>query len=353
MSSKKLDPVLKNILQKGTVIPAIPLALNSSRQFDEARQRGLARYYLATGAGGLAVAVHSTQFEIRDPEVNLFETVLKVVSEELDADNAGKRPFIKVSGLCGPTTQAVKEAETALKYGYDLGLLSMGGLQGWTEKDILQRVRDVAAVIPVIGFYLQPSVGGRIFTYDFWQEFAEIKNIEAIKVAAFNRYQTLDVVRAVCASSRCNEIDLYTGNDDNIIPDLLTRYSFDIDGKKVEKEFVGGLLGHWAVWTRKAVELLEEIKECKANGNKGIESLLTKGIEVTDMNAAIFDPAHNFHGCIPGIHEVLRRQGLLEGRWCLNPDEELSDGQMEKIDRVCKAYPHLIDDDFVKELLKA
>lgn len=353
MSSKKLDPVLKNILQEGTVIPAIPLALNSSRQFDEARQRGLARYYLATGAGGLAVAVHSTQFEIRDPEVNLFETVLKVVSEELDTVNAGKRPFIKVSGLCGPTSQAVKEAETALKYGYDLGLLSMGGLQGWTEKDILQRVRDVASVMPVIGFYLQPSVGGRIFTYDFWQEFAEIKNIEAIKVAAFNRYQTLDVVRAVCASSRCNEIDLYTGNDDNIIPDLLTRYSFDINGKRVEKEFVGGLLGHWAVWTRKAVELLEEIKECKANGNKGIEGLLTKGVEVTDMNAAIFDPAHNFHGCIPGIHEVLRRQGLLEGRWCLNPDEELSEGQMEEIDRVCKAYPHLIDDDFVRELLKA
>ncbi|WP_276363695.1 dihydrodipicolinate synthase family protein [Daejeonella sp. H1SJ63] len=353
MSSKTLDPVLKNILHSGTVIPAIPLALNSSRQFDEARQRGLARYYLATGAGGLAVAVHSTQFEIRDPEVNLFETVLRVVSEELDTANAGGRPFIKVSGLCGPTAQAVKEAETALKYGYDLGLLSMGGLQGWTEKDILQRVRDVAAVMPVIGFYLQPSVGGRIFTYDFWQEFAEIKNIEAIKVAAFNRYQTLDVVRAVCASSRCNEIDLYTGNDDNIIPDLLTKYSFDINGKKVEKEFVGGLLGHWAVWTRKAVELLEEIKECKVNGNKDIADLLTKGIEVTDMNAAIFDPAHNFHGCIPGIHEVLRRQGLLEGRWCLNPHEELSQGQMEEIDRVCKAYPHLIDDDFVKQLLQA
>lgn len=351
MSAKILDPALKGVLQNGTVIPAIPLALNSSRQFDESRQRGLARYYLATGAGGLAVAVHSTQFEIRNPEVNLFETVLRVVSEELDSANLEKRPFIKVSGLCGPTAQAVKEAETALKYEYDLGLLSMGGLQGWTEKDILQRVRDVAAVMPVIGFYLQPSVGGRIFTYDFWQEFAEIKNIEAIKVAAFNRYQTLDVVRAVCASSRCNEIDLYTGNDDNIIPDLLTKYGFDIEGRKVEKEFVGGLLGHWAVWTRSAVELLEEIKACKSNGNKGIAELLTKGIEVTDMNAAIFDPANSFHGCIPGIHEVLRRQGLLEGRWCLNPHEELSPGQMEEIDRVCAAYPHLIDDEFVKQLL--
>jgi dihydrodipicolinate synthase/N-acetylneuraminate lyase len=199
MSNKKLNPELKSLLQSGTVLPAIPLALNASRQFDEARQRGLARYYVASGAGGLAVAVHSTQFEIRDPEINLFETVLRVVSEEIDNSSPG-RPFIKISGVCGPTSQAVKEAETALKYGYDLGLLSMGGLQSWTEKAILQRVRDVAAVMPVIGFYLQPSVGGRIFTYDFWQEFAEIKNIEAIKVAAFNRYQTLDVVRAVCAS---------------------------------------------------------------------------------------------------------------------------------------------------------
>lgn len=351
MSAKTLDPTLKTVLHNGTVIPAIPLALNSLRQFDENWQRGLARYYLATGAGGLAVAVHSTQFEIRDPKVNLFETVLRVVSEELDSANHDDRPFIKVSGLCGPTAQAVSEAEIALKYGYDLGLLSMGGLQSWTEKDILQRVRDVAAVMPVIGFYLQPSVGGRIFTYDFWQEFAEIKNIEAIKVAAFNRYQTLDVVRAVCTSSRCNEIDLYTGNDDNIIPDLLTKYSFDIKGKKVEKEFVGGLLGHWAVWTKSAVELLDEVKQCKANHNIGIAELLTKGIEVTDMNAAIFDSANSFHGCIPGIHEVLRRQGLLEGRWCLNPNEELSAGQMEEIDRVCLAYPHLIDDEFVKQLL--
>ncbi len=352
MSTKTLDQALKSLLRSGTVLPAIPLALNSAREFDEARQRGLARYYVATGAGGLAVAVHSTQFEIRDPEINLFETVLRVVSEEIDNSNPG-RPFIKIAGICGPTAQAVKEAKTALEYGFDLGLLSMGGLQSWTEKDILKRVRDVAAVMPVIGFYLQPSVGGRIFTYEFWQEFAEIKNIEAIKVAAFNRYQTLDVVRAVCASSRCNEIDLYTGNDDNIIPDLLTKYSFVVKGKRVEKEFVGGLLGHWAVWTRAAVKLLEEIKACKANGNKGISELLTKGVEVTDMNAAIFDPANNFHGCIPGIHEVLRRQGLLEGRWCLNPQEELSDGQMEEIDRVCKAYPHLVDDQFVKEFLLA
>lgn len=350
MTKKELNPEIKALLHNGTVIPAHPLALNQNRQFDEEHQRGLTRYYMASGAGGIAVGVHSTQFEIRDPNINLYETVLRVASEEIDAAKLN-RPFIKVAGLCGPTEQAVKEARLAIRYGYDLGLLSMGGLQEWTEQQILQRVREVAEVIPVIGFYLQPSVGGRIFSYDFWLGFAEIENVEAIKVAAFNRYQTLDVVRAVCLSNRRDQIALYTGNDDNIVPDLLTTYRFEINGKTVEKEFVGGLLGHWAVWTKKAVELLEAVKACKANGNAGIDELLTRGIEVTDMNAAIFDPAHGFHGCIPGIHEVLRRQGLLDGRWCLNPKEELSPGQMEEIDRVCAAYPHLTDDEFVKELL--
>jgi hypothetical protein len=350
MSLRTLKPELKSLLKTGTVIPAHPLALNGSRQFDEDRQRGLTRYYMAAGAGGVAVGVHSTQFEIRDPAINLYDRVLRVASEEIDAAHL-ETPFIKVAGICGPTKQAIAEAELALKYEYDMGLLSMGGLRGWTEREILQRVRDVAGVIPVIGFYLQPSVGGRIFTYEFWREFAEIENIEAIKVAAFNRYQTLDVVRAVCSSSRANDIDLYTGNDDNIVTDLLTKYSFEVDGKMVTKEFVGGLLGHWAVWTQKAVALLEEIKQCKSKGNAGIAELLTKGVDVTDMNAAIFDPAHSFHGCIPGIHEVLRRQGLLEGRWCLNPNEELSPGQMEEIDRVCRDYPELTDDEFVKDLL--
>src|SRR5690606_2048147 len=207
-------------------------------------------------------------------------------------------------------------------------------------------------VIPVFGFYLQPSVGGRIFSYEFWLAFAKTANVHAIKVAAFNRYQTLDVVRAICHSGRHDQIALYTGNDDNIVADLLTTYRFEVDGKVIEKEFVGGLLGHWAVWTRGAVELLSAVKASKANGMKGMDELLTRGIEVTDMNAAIFDPAHSFHGCIPGIHEVLRRQGLLDGRWCLNPKEELSPGQMEEIDRVCTAYPHLTDDEFVKRLLE-
>lgn len=351
MKSNTIKPEIKKFLHQGTVIPAHPLALDASRRLDEKRQRGLTQYYLATGAGGIAVGVHTTQFEIRDPAVDLYRRVLELAAEEVNLA-ALSRPFIKVAGIVGPTKQALSEAETAIKYGYDLGLLSMGGLKDWTEEQILDRVRAVAEVIPVFGFYLQPSVGGRIFTYDFWLAFAQIPNVQAIKVAAFNRYQTLDVVRAVCHSGRHEEIALYTGNDDNIVQDLLTTYRFAIAGKIIEKQFVGGLLGHWAVWTRKAVELLEEIKKCRKRGEEGLSDLLSKGIEVTDMNAAIFDPAHSFHGCIPGIHEVLRRQGLLDGRWCLNPQEELSPGQMREIDRVCNAYPHLTDDEFVRELLQ-
>lgn len=351
MSSDTIKPEIKRLLHEGTVIPAHPLALDASRQLDEKRQRGLTRYYIACEAGGIAVGVHTTQFEIRDPRYNLYRRVLALAAEEVKGASL-TRPFIKVAGLVGPTAQALSEAETAVELGYDLGLLSMGGLKDWSEKQILDRVKAVAGVIPVFGFYLQPSVGGRIFTYDFWLEFAKIPNVQAIKVAAFNRYQTLDVVRAVCFSGRENEIALYTGNDDNIVADLLTTYRFEKDGRIIEKEFVGGLLGHWAVWTSKAVELLREVKACKARGRSDTSALLTKGVAVTDMNAAIFDPAHSFHGCIAGIHEVLRRQGLLEGRWCLNPGEELSTGQMQEIDRVCNAYPDLTDDAFVRSLLK-
>lgn len=347
-----LDTSLKSFLLEGTAIPAHPLALDEQRHLDEEGQRRLTRYYMAAGAGGVAVGVHSTQFEIRDPSINLYETVLRLASEEIDAARLD-RPFLKVAGICGQVSQAVEEAHIALKHGYQIGLLSMGGLQSLTEEEILDRTRQVAAVMPLFGFYLQPSVGGRIFSYDFWLQFAEIKNVEAIKVAAFNRYQTLDVVRAVCNSTRKDEIALYTGNDDNIIGDLLTSYRFSVNGQTVEKEFVGGLLGHWAVWTKKSVDLLQEVKKCKASGFIGINELLTKGIEVTDMNAAIFDPANKFHGCIPGIHEVLRRQGLLKGTWCLNPNEQLSAGQSEEIDRVCGAYPHLTDDEFVQEFLAA
>lgn len=332
-------------LHDGLVIPAHPLALNKDRKLDERRQRALTRYYAESGAGGIAVGVHSTQFEIRDPAVGLFDTVLRMAAEESAAVRK-QRPFLLIAGICGPLKQALAEARTALEYGYDAGLVSMGGLPGVSEEDHLERIRAIAEVIPVFGFYLQPSVGGRTFSYGFWRAFAEIEGVIGIKMAPFNRYQTLDVVRAVMESGRRDEIALYTGNDDNIVNDLLTVFRFPVDGVQTEKRIVGGLLGHWAVWTRKAVELLEEIKAVRDRPELAAE-WLTRNAEVTDCNAAFFDPAHGFHGCIPGIHEVLRRQGLLEGRWCLNPEEELSPGQMEEIDRVYRMYPHLHDDAFV------
>ena len=346
-----LNTLIRELLNKGTIIPAHPLVLNQDRKLDEERQRRLTRYYIATGVGGVAVGVHTTQFEIRKPEVNLLETVLRLAADEIEKAQLNK-PFIKVAGIVGTTPNAIKEAELATKYGYNLGLVSLGGLKDYSEAELIKHVEDVSKIIPVFGFYLQPAVGGRLLSYEFWRDFVEIPNIPAIKVAAFNRYQTLDVVRAVCTSTRRNEIALYTGNDDNIVADLLTLYRFTINGKIVEKRFVGGLLGHWAVWTKKSVELFNEIKQCITNDSSQIEKLLSKSIEVTDMNQVIFDAHNSFHGCIPGIHEVLRRQGLLEGRWCLNPKEELSEGQMEEINRIYKMYPHNTDDAFVKEFLE-
>ena len=345
-----LNTEIKELLHHGTVIPAHPLALDERRNLDEARQRRLTRYYLASGAGGVAIGVHTTQFEIRKPEVNLLETVLRLAAEEID-DAQLTYPFIKVAGIVGPTPNALKEAELAVKYGYDLGLVSLGGLGDYSETDLIQHVRAVSEIIPIFGFYLQPAVGGRILSFNFWTQFVEIPNVHAIKVAAFNRYQTLDVVRAVCNSLQRDQIALYTGNDDNIVADLLTPYRFIINGELVEKRFVGGLLGHWAVWTKKAAELLKEIKVCVGGYGEGMDNLLAKGTAVTDMNEVIFDARNLFHGCIPGIHEVLRRQGLLEGRWCLNPKEELSHGQIEEIERICKQYPEFTDDAFVKSFL--
>lgn len=350
IEQNKLSADKEVLLRNGTVIPAHPLALTADRKLDEHHQRLLTRYYMASGAGGIAVGVHSTQFEIRNPGIDLFEPVLAIASEEVEKAGIAER-FIRVAGICGGVKQAVEEAKVALKYDYDLGLLSMGGLQNHSEAEILERTREVAQTIPVFGFYLQPSVGGRVFSYDFWLEFAEIPNVLAIKAAPFNRYQTLDLVRAVCHSSRNDEITLYTGNDDNIVVDLLTTYSFEVDGKTVQKRFEGGLLGHWAVWTHAAVKLFEEIKQFRDNNDEGFEALLTKAIDVTDMNAAIFDPGNEFRGCIPGIHEVLRRQGLMTGTWCLNPDETLSPGQAGEITRVSQAYPALTDDEFVKRFL--
>ncbi|GGB85912.1 dihydrodipicolinate synthase family protein [Dyadobacter sediminis] len=346
-----LHQEIRKLLFDGTVIPAHPLALKQDLTLDEHKQRSLTRYYMASGAGGIAIGVHTTQFEIRNPEVNLYEKVLEMTADEVEKGNLN-RPFIKVAGICGLTKQALNEARIAVKYGYDLGLVSMAAFKTQSETEIIEHVKAVSEVIPVFGFYLQAAIGGRIFSYAFWQQFAEIPNVYAVKIAAFNRYQTLDVVRAVCHSSRNGEIALYTGNDDNIIADLLTPYRFEIHGKTVEKRFVGGLLGHWAVWTEKAVKLLESVKSCVNENYTDAEDMLALNIAVTDMNAAIFDPAHHFHGCITGVHEVLRRQGLMEGIWTLNPEENLSPGQFEEITRVIEAYPHLVDDDFVHAFLE-
>jgi len=348
----QLDASINELLQSGTVIPAHPLALHENLTLDTARQKQLTKYYVASGAGGVAVGVHTTQFEIRKPQVGLYETVLRLAAETIEELQLQKS-FIRVAGICGPVAQAVKEAELAVKHGYHLGLLSMGGLSALDEKQLIERARAVADVMPLFGFYLQPAVGGRFLSYDFWRQFAEIENVYAIKIAAFNRYQTLDVVRAVCDSSRMAEIALYTGNDDNIVADLLTPYRFPVNGRWVEKRFAGGLLGHWAVWTSKAVELLAEIKTCIANNYQGAGELLARGIQVTDMNAVIFDAENAFRGCIAGIHEVLRRQGLLSGTWCLEKEEVLSPGQAAEIDRLYRMYPMHTDEDFVKKWLNS
>ncbi|MGC9353102.1 MAG: dihydrodipicolinate synthase family protein [Mariniphaga sp.] len=338
------------LLHKGVVIPALPLALNKHRQLDERRQRALMRYYLDAGVGGVAVGVHTTQFEIRLPEFNLYKPVLEIAREEFDRfETKNTKPVIRVAGVIGKTKQAVTEAELARQLGYHAVLLSVAAFVDASNNEILEHCRAVAEVIPVIGFYLQPAVGGRKLDVNFWREFARIENVIAIKMAPFNRYQTLDVVRGVAESGRAEDIALYTGNDDNILVDLLTEYRFEVNGKIIKKRIVGGLLGHWAVWTRKAVELLEKVHNNRLPGN--MQDVLALANQITDCNAAFFDVANNFKGCITGIHEVLRRQGLLEGIWTLNENETLSPGQKEEIDRVYAAYPHLNDDDFVKENL--
>jgi dihydrodipicolinate synthase/N-acetylneuraminate lyase len=327
---------LRSQLLSGLVIPAHPLALNRDRRLDERRQRALTRYYLAAGAGGIAVGVHTTQFAVRDPAVGLFEPVLRIAMEEMRATSA-----VKIAGVCGKLPQAISEATIAARLGYDAVLLSLGALPDNSIAELIQHCREISSIVSVIGFYLQPSVGGRVLPYAFWREFCEIENVVAIKVAPFSRYQTLEVVRAFAESGRTREIALYTGNDDNILLDLLSVYDFR--GEQIR--FAGGLLGHWAVWTKKAAELLREVK--KHTGNIPPQ-ILTLAQQVTESNAALFDPSHQFRGCVPGIHEILRRQGFLEGRWCLDPHEDLSPGQMEEIDRVCEMYPQLQDNEFVR-----
>ena len=341
------------ILKSGTVIPATPLALDENRRFDEYSQRLLMKYYLNCGVGGIATAVHSTQFEIRDPEVNLFEPILKLVSDEIDAfENKTGRVIVKVAGVCGKTEQAVKEATLAKKYGYDAVLLSPGGLNSLSEDELVKRTKAVAEVMPVIGFYLQTAVGGRHFSFEYWQKICEIPNVVAIKAAPFNRYMSLDIARAAVLSTRSNEITLYTGNDDNIVIDLLTTYKFDVNGKHYEKGFEGGLLGHWSVWTKRAVELFELCKKQKAGDSISAE-MLSLANAVTDSNAVLFDGANAFAGCIPGLHYVLKKQGLMKSLNCINPNEELSPGQDTEIERIYAMYPNLVDDDFVKENIES
>ena len=342
-------PKILKHLRNGAVIPAHPLALNRSRKLDERRQRALTRYYIAAGAGGVAVGVHTTQFEIHDPRVGLLRPVLELAADTLDAHPPRKGPpMIRIAGIIGSTKQAVREAALAADLGYHAGLVSLGAPRRATTPKLLEHLCAVAEIIPVFGFYLQPSVGGRILGFEFWRRVVEIENLVAIKIAPFNRYQTQDVARAAAESGRAAEIALYTGNDDNIIPDLLTNFRFSEDAKAATVTIAGGLLGHWAFWTRRAVGYWLECRRIIAEQKLPIPPrMLTLGAQVTDVNAAVFDPAHGFVGCIPGIHEILRRQGLLEGRWCLNPKETLSPGQSAEIDRVYAAYPHLNDDALV------
>src|SRR5687768_3042800 len=332
-------------LLEGQVIPAHPLALDASRALDERHQRALTRYYVAAGAGGIAVGVHTTQFEIRSH--GLYRPVLELAAETADAAlGPSPRPFVRIAGLIGDTTQATTEAEIAVALGYHAGLLSLGAWGGATDEAILEHCRTVADIIPVFGFYLQPAVGGRVLSYAFWRELAEIPNVVAIKIAPFNRYRTLDVVRAVADAER-DDIALYTGNDDAIVADLLTPIPCIVGGRLVERRIVGGLLGQWAVWTRAAVRMLDAIKRDRDAGTLDIE-WLREGAMLTDANGALFDVRHDFAGSIAGIHEILRRQGLLRGTWCLDPREGLSPGQEEEIDRVLRSYPSLsvVDDEF-------
>ena len=338
-------------LHKGTVIPAIPLALDESRKFDEARQRTLIRYYLDSGVGGVAIAVHTTQFEIRKPEHDLYETVCSVVVDEVNSyeEKTGKT-IIKVGGVCGKIPQAVKETEILKKLGFDIVLLSPGGLADLTEDEMVERTLVVSEIMPVFGFYLQPAVGGRLLSLEYWKRIADIPNLMAIKCAPFNRYQTFDLIRGVAMSERREQIALYTGNDDTIIIDLLSNYVINVNGKTVNKRFVGGLLGHWAVWTKKVVEMFDRITAHPV-GEPVPYDLIELANKVTDANAAFFDAANGYAGCIAGLHEVLKRQGIFKGIWCLNPEETLSPGQSDEIDRVYAAYPELNDDEFVKENL--
>ncbi|MGZ3329860.1 MAG: dihydrodipicolinate synthase family protein [Xanthobacteraceae bacterium] len=340
-------PQVLAALRKGVVMPAHPLALDADRRLDPRRQRALTRYYLDAGAGGLAVGVHTTQFAIR--EAGLFAPVLELAVR--GAAEWAREPPIMIAGLAGHTAQATKEAQTARGLGYHAGLLSLAALKGASEDELIGHAQAITREIPLVGFYLQPAVGGLVLPVSFWRRFAAIENVVAIKIAPFNRYRTLDVVRGVVEAGAAERITLYTGNDDHIVLDLLTPFTVVAKGGKSVVRIKGGLLGHWSVWVKRAVELLDRIHASVASDTVPAD-LLALDSQVTDCNAAIFDVANEFHGVIAGCHEILRRQGLLAGTWCLDPHETLGPGQKEEIDRVCAAYPHLNDDAFVRANLE-
>ncbi|HEY0187868.1 MAG TPA: dihydrodipicolinate synthase family protein [Cellulomonas sp.] len=370
-SAARLPADVAALLRAGTVIPAHPLALTERRRLDERHQRALTRYYVASGAGGVAIGVHTTQFAIRDPGVDLYEPVLALTADALDSAGAGAgagagaagRPFVRVAGVAGPTAQAVAEAEVAARLGYHAVLLSPPRphrddpvLDDPDRFDdlMIERAAAVGEVLPVIGFYLQTAIRGPRLTLDFWRRFAELDCVVAIKAAPFDRYRTLDVARAVAGSARGADIALYTGNDDAIVADLLSDLVFEgPDGRPVTRHLRGGLLGHWSVWARRAVDLLAQVERARTGDREALADLVHRSAAITDANSALFDPSHGFAGCIAGVHEVLRRQGLLAGTWCLDPDERLSPGQAEEIDRVLRLHPWLSDDDFVAEHLDA
>ena len=334
----------RGAFRAGTAIPAHPLALTRDRKLDERYQRALTRYYLAAGAGGVAVGVHTTQFQIRDPKIGLYEPVLALAAEELANKNV-----IRIAGICGGTGQAVKEAAIARDLNYHAGLVSMASLSSAPLPEQIAHVRAIGEILPVVGFYLQTAVGGSHLSAAFWHRFAQIESVVGVKVAPFDRYATQDVMHGVAASGRASEIALYTSNDDHIVLDLISQYQYL--GEKLQ--FVGGLLGHWAVWTSRAVILHRQLRQIAVSGQPISPEWFVRNDEVTDMNAALFDVALGFRGCIAGVNEVLRRQGLMSTRLCLDANEDLSPGQDEELDRVCAAYPHLIDDSFVAEHLDA
>lgn len=343
MKIADLPSDVRELISGGTAIPAHPLALNASRELDRRRQRALSRYYIDAGSGGLAVGVHTTQFEIR--EAGLYQPVLELAAQS--AADWTDRPLAMIAGVAGRTAQAVAEAKTAAALGYHAALVSPAPFRDASEDELIEHCSAVAAVMPIIGFYLQTAVGGRVLSVDFWRQFASLDNVLAIKIAPFHRHRTIDVVRGVIAARAEDRVALYTGNDDHIVGDLLTPFTHRHDGEDVTLRIVGGLLGQWSVWTKAAVDLHARCRAAVAGDADVPAALLALDAQMTDINAAVFDVAHDFAGVIAGCHEILRRQGLLEGIWCLDPGEVLSPGQADELTRVTKDYPHLTDDSFV------